>query len=185
MKLFLINVLAYGAVIEGILSVLLNLYLLRLGYDTTFIGTINSIGTLVFALVSLPIGAVQRFQQPPDDADWPVSLAHRPLIGIPFALYVDEGQALFLIGCRVVAMIGLSTYFVHQVPLAMDITRPAWHARALSLTMASFSLAAFLGSWIGGMLPGFFGNLLDLPLTDPRPYQLTMFVAALSWLFQR
>ncbi|MCB0021011.1 MAG: hypothetical protein KDE09_24615, partial [Anaerolineales bacterium] len=61
MRLFLLNVLAYGMVIDGILSVLLNLYLLRLGYDTTFIGTINSIGTLVFALVSLPIGAVQRY----------------------------------------------------------------------------------------------------------------------------
>ena len=178
MKLFLLNVLAYGAVVEGIMSVLLNLYLLRLGYDTTFIGTINSIGTLVFALVSLPIGAVQRFSSR-QMMQLGQILSLVGLLSIPCALYVDQGQAIFLIIGRIVAMIGLSTYFVHQVPLAMDITRPAWHARALSLTMASFSMAAFLGSWIGGMLPGFFGNLLTVPLSDPRPYQLTMFAAAL------
>ena len=178
MRLFLLNVLAYGMVIDGILSVLLNLYLLRLGYDTTFIGTINSIGTLVFALVSLPIGAVQRYSSR-QMMQLGQFLSLIGLLGVPLAFYIDEGQALFLIGFRVVASIGLSTYFVHQVPLVLEITRPAWHARALSLTMAFFSLAAFLGSWIGGMLPGFFGGLLTLPLTDPQPYQLTMFTAAL------
>jgi hypothetical protein len=34
--------------------VVFNLYLLRLGYDPTFVGQINSIGLLTFALASMP-----------------------------------------------------------------------------------------------------------------------------------
>ena len=178
LKRFLINVVAYGAAIEGIMTVLLNLYLLRLGYGTEFIGTLNSVGLLIFALVSLPIGAVQRFSSRQMMLIGQV-LSIVSLIGLPLSLYVDNGQAAFLIFWRIVAMIGLSTYFVHQLPFAMTITRPEWHNRALSLAMAAFSMAAFLGSWLGGLLPGWFAAYLDVPLSSPIPYQLPMFVAAL------
>ncbi|MEZ4735828.1 MAG: hypothetical protein R3E79_52735 [Caldilineaceae bacterium] len=40
----------------GIYLVLFNLYLVRLGYDTGFIGWINGISFLSFALFSLPAG---------------------------------------------------------------------------------------------------------------------------------
>ncbi len=178
MKLFLINVLAYGATVEGISAVLLNLYLLRLGYGTEFIGTINSAGLFVFALVSLPIGAVQRYSSR-QMLQMGQLLSLIGILGIPLAYYFGEGQAALLIASRILAMIGLSAYFVHQIPFAMEITKPAWHNKALSITMAVFSLSAFLGSWFGGLLPQFFGNLLNLPLTDARPYQMPMFFASI------
>ncbi|MEM7335174.1 MAG: MFS transporter [Chloroflexota bacterium] len=177
MRLFLINVLAYGATVEGISAVLLNLYLLRLGYGTEFIGTINSAGLFIFALVSLPIGAVQRFSSR-QMMQFGQVMSLIGILGIPLAYYITEGQAALLIGSRILAMVGLSAYFVHQIPFAMDITKPAWHNKALSITMAVFSLAAFLGSWFGGLLPQLFGNLLNLPLTDARPYQMPMFLAS-------
>lgn len=181
MKIFLINVLAYSAAVEGISGVLLNLYLLRLGYGTEFIGTLNSAGLLVFALVSLPIGAVQRFSSR-QMLQFGQILSLIGLLGISLASYAPAGQAALLIAFRVVGMVGLSAYFVHQLPLAMDITLPAWHNRALSVTMAVFSLSAFLGSWVGGLLPEFFGKLLDQPLSSPRPFQLSLLVAALGIL---
>ncbi len=42
----------------GIYSVVFNLYLVRLGYGPEFIGVVNSVGLLVFALSSLPAGAL-------------------------------------------------------------------------------------------------------------------------------
>ncbi|MFK7805450.1 MAG: MFS transporter [Anaerolineae bacterium] len=175
-KLFLFSVLVYGMAVEGISAVLLNLYLLRLGYGTEFIGTLNSAGLFVFALVSLPIGAVQNISS---RKMLMIGLVFSMvgLIGLPLAQYADSWQAALLIGFRIMSMIGLSCYFVHQVPFAMEITKPVWHSRILSLTMATFSLAAFFGSWVGGLLPEWFSVWLALPLTDPRPFQLPMFVA--------
>ena len=39
---------------SGIYSLLFNLYLLRLGYGPTFVGQVNAVGGLAFALSSLP-----------------------------------------------------------------------------------------------------------------------------------
>ena len=167
--------------VEGISAVLLNLYLLRLGYGTEFIGTLNSAGLFVFALVSLPIGAVQRLSSKRMiQIGLVVSLLG--LVGLPLAEFMTaekETLSVLLIAFRIMSMIGLSCYFVHQIPFAMEITKPAWHSRILALTMAMFSLAAFIGSWVGGLLPEWFGILLDLPLTDPRVFQLPMLFATL------
>lgn len=180
-KLFLVNVLAYGMAVEGISAVLLNLYLLRLGYGTEFIGTLNSAGLLVFALVSLPIGAVQRLSsRQMMQVGQVLSLAG--IIGIPLAMYLpqsDNLQGSMLIFFRILGMIGLSAYFVHQLPFVMEITPVHWHNKAMSITMAVFSLSSFIGSWVGGMLPGLFGRLSSLPLTDPRPFQQPMLWAAI------
>ena len=179
-KLFLVNVLAYGIAVEGISAVLLNLYLLRLGYGTEFIGTLNSAGLFIFALVSLPIGAVQRFSsRQMMQIGQVLSLAG--IIGIPLAMYAPQSgnlQGSLLIFFRILGMIGLSAYFVHQLPFVMEITPVHWHNKAMSITMAVFSLSSFLGSWVGGMLPALFGRVLALPLTDPRPFQQPMLWAA-------
>ena len=50
------------AVDGGVYAVLLNLFLVRMGYGPEQIGLVNSAGTLTFALTSLPAGALgQRF----------------------------------------------------------------------------------------------------------------------------
>jgi MFS family permease len=40
----------------GVQAVLLNLYLLRLGYRPEFIGILNGMGTLILVVVALPAG---------------------------------------------------------------------------------------------------------------------------------
>ena len=57
---FLLATAVHGFVFFGIYTLLLNLYLLRLEYDTTFIGLVNGIGPLMLALFSLPAGVVSR-----------------------------------------------------------------------------------------------------------------------------
>lgn len=175
-KLFMFTVLAYGIAAEGISTVLLNLYLLRLGYGTEFIGTLNSAGLFVFALVSLPIGAIQRYSSR-KILQIGLILSALGMTGLVFAPFLPGPEPVWLIGFRIFAMIGLSCFFVHQMPFAMEITSPEWHDRIMSTTVAFFSLAAFLGSWVGGLLPEFFGRQLGLPLTDPWPFQVAMLCA--------
>ena len=51
---FLVGLTVYG----GIFTVLLNLYLLRLGYGTEFVGLLNATGRFAFAAFCLPAGAL-------------------------------------------------------------------------------------------------------------------------------
>ncbi len=177
-KLFMFTVLSYGIAVEGVSAVLLNLLLLRLGYGTEFIGTLNSAGLYVFALVSLPIGAVTRFSSR-KMLQIGLILSVIGNLGLPLVPLVAADPSVWLVAFRILAMIGLSCYFVHQMPFSMEITAPVWHSRIMSATMASFSLAAFLGSWIGGLLPEYVGRLLDVPLSDPWPFQVAMLTATL------
>ena len=55
-RLFLSVLVGMALVVDGIYAVLLNLYLLRLGYGTEFIGLVNAAGLLTFAAASLPAG---------------------------------------------------------------------------------------------------------------------------------
>ena len=58
-RLYLIVSFVLGLTVwGGIYSVLLNLYLLRLGYDPEFVGLISASGYLGFAVFCLPAGAL-------------------------------------------------------------------------------------------------------------------------------
>jgi len=45
-RIYFLAVIAMGFAIDGVYTVLLNLYLLRLGYGTEFIGLVNAVGLL-------------------------------------------------------------------------------------------------------------------------------------------
>jgi hypothetical protein len=57
-RLYMVTWILAGFCFVGIYMVLFNLYLLRLGYDPEFIGLVNAAGSLAFAILSLPAGAL-------------------------------------------------------------------------------------------------------------------------------
>ena len=57
-RLYMVTLGLIGFSYFGITSVLLNLYLLRLGYGTEFIGLVNGIVAVGFAGFSLPAGII-------------------------------------------------------------------------------------------------------------------------------
>jgi MFS family permease len=60
-RLYLISFALFAfTIFGGIYTVLLNLYLLRLGYGPEFIGLVNAVGLLALALFFLPAGAITR-----------------------------------------------------------------------------------------------------------------------------
>ncbi len=59
-RYFLLSVALNGFAFFGIYALLFNLYLLRLGYDTAFIGLVNAVGPLALAFGSLPSGVLSR-----------------------------------------------------------------------------------------------------------------------------
>ena len=58
LRLFLVSAILVSLAWDGIRAVLLNLYLLRLGYGQEFVGLVNGVGALAFALWCPPAGAM-------------------------------------------------------------------------------------------------------------------------------
>jgi MFS family permease len=171
------------AVDGGVYAVLLNLFLLRLGYGPQQIGLINAAGTLTFALSSLPAGAL--------GARW--GSRRMLLIGlgmlfagctlIPFADMLAPAWRLpWLLVNEVVLYVGLALYFVNTAPYVLEVVSPTQRNQIFSLQTALLSLAAFAGSLIGGLLPPTLAALLGASTEQPAPYRYALLVAGLAVL---
>jgi MFS family permease len=169
---------ALGFTVDGgIYSVLLNLYVLRLGYGPEFVGTLNSVGLFAFAALCLPLGAVRRFSSH-QMLIIGLSLIFSGMVGLPLVQWLPPAfHSGWLIVTRIITHIGLAFFFVHTAPFLMSVTKAEWHGRALSLQSATLALAGFLGGMVGGVLPGLIGDALQLPLTNPTPYQYPLLLA--------
>ncbi len=177
---FFMTIIALGFVIDGVYAVLLNLYLLRLGYDARFIGQVNSFGLLTFALVSLPAGIL--------GTRWASNLMLRAGLGstllgtllLPLAEYTPTGwQEGWLIGTYALILTGFSLFFVNAAPFLMTVVEREKQANAFAVQTALLSLAAFAGSLFGGTLPGLIASSNNFALDDPEPYRYTLMLVAL------
>ncbi len=167
----------------GIYAVLLNLYLVRLGFGPEQIGLINAIGTLSFALMALPAGALgQRWGS-----------RRMLLVGLgglvvgavllPLAdLLPAPWQLPWLAVTISVTYLSLAIYFVNTAPYLLELVSAAQRNSAFALQTGLTSFAAFLGSLIGGVLPPLFGTLLRVSAEQTAPYRYALVFAGLSLL---
>jgi MFS family permease len=180
-RIFLITAVLIGfTVFGGIYSLLLNLYLLRLGYGPEFVGAVNATGLVALALFSLPAGNL--------GGRWGVRRAM--IIGLslcvigygllPFAEWVPIGlRSGWLISTFTVAHLGLTLYLVNSNPFLMASTTPHERNHVFSVQSALWPMAGFAGSLIGGLLPGIFAAGFGVTLDSPLPYRYPLMIAAL------
>ena len=178
--LFLLNIFFFGfTVFGGIYNVLLNLYLLRLGYGPEFIGLINSGGLLSLAVFSLPAGTIGRRWGSRRTMIIGMILLVLGYISLPFAEFIPTNlQTGWLLATYAIAWIGTGLYFVNSNPFLTEITTSQNRNYAFSVRAAILPLAGFAGSLIGGVLPGFFATTFDLSLNGPAAYRYTLLIAA-------
>lgn len=177
---FFMTIAALGFVIDGIYAVILNLYMLRLGYDTQFIGQVNSAGLIAFALMSLPAGLF--------GARWTSGLMLRVgmvaiLIGtilLPMVEFIPiEWRAGWLMLTYAIVLSGFSLYFVNGAPFLMSTVSPQQQNSAFALQTAFLATSAFVGSLLGGHLPALIVHFFEFSLDDPQPYRYTLWLASL------
>jgi MFS family permease len=170
------------AVRGGVYSVVLNLYLLRLGYGPELIGLVNGASSVMTALLSLPLGALGSR---PERRPWSTLQAMLAGLLLDLAGYgaVPLTESLpvawrtaWLIASQALTGLGMALYLVHSTPYLMRVTGPEERDHAFSVQSALWPLAAFAGSLIGGALPGFWCRVLGLSLDQPAPYRYTLFV---------
>jgi MFS family permease len=178
-RLYLITAALIGfTAFGGIYSVLLNLYLLRLGYGPEFVGLVNAAAWLGFAMFSLPAGALGARWGSRRAMIAGLSLA---LVGfglLPVAEFLLVAlQDPWLLATYMLGFLGLALYIVNGSPFLMAATSPEERNHVFAIQAELWPLAGFTGSLAGGLLPGLFEATLGGSLGHPEPFRYSLLIA--------
>ncbi|MCE7981940.1 MAG: MFS transporter [Caldilinea sp. CFX5] len=177
-----VNVLI-GFTYFGIYALLLNLYLLRLGYDSAFIGLVNAAGPLALAIWSLPAGVLSQRWGSRKSLLIGFSLIPLGFGLLPFVEFLPSAlHTGWLLASYALAWFGGTFFQVNASPFLMSATTETERQHAFSMQIAVIRLAGFTGNLLGGLLPGWFALLLHTPLAQPAPYRYALWIAAVLLL---
>lgn len=164
----------------GVYSVVYNLFLLRLGYGPDFVGQINSAGMIAFAICCLPAGAFGSRWGNRRAMIMGLSLMMVSNLLLSFVEALPpEMRTLWLFVTYISSNIGIAIYFVNTAPFLVASTSAEQRSHAFALQSAAISSLAFVGSLLGGFLPGVFASWLGTTLDNATPYRYPMLIAAL------
>ena len=160
---------------EGIQGVLFNIFLLRLSFETEFIGSTGAIRMLFFAGTSVLAGYLGR----------KIGLKRTMISGLIFFLLAMAAIPLLGLlpsGTRMILVyaillfrgFGAALFIVSTYPYLAGTIPGESISHAFSLQWILQPLSIFAGSLIGGMLPQIFSDLTEKPLDGFVPYQLAL-----------
>ena len=177
LRLYLASSALYGFAVDGIRAVLFNLYLLRLGYGPRQIGLINAMTVVVFTVACFPVGT------------WSKRWGSRRTLMLGMA-FVVAGCALpplaelvplrwrvgWLACTNAFGGLGAAFSWVSGIPFLMAAAGPEARDHAFAAYAAVGPLSAFLGSLLGGALPGALAPLLGVTLDAPGAYRDALWI---------
>ena len=180
-RLYLMANALFGFVLfGGIYPLLYNLYLLRLGYNTQFVGLANATGALCFALFSLPSGMLggrwgSRFTMVVGIC---MSVAGFGLLSQ--AELISSGtRDYFILITYSLGVMGIALFIVNGTPYLMGITSSVERAPVFAMQAALMPFSGFVGSMLGGIVPDYLAEVLGVSLSDPVVYRYTLFIGVL------
>ncbi|MEM7336885.1 MAG: MFS transporter [Chloroflexota bacterium] len=173
----------HSFVFFGIYTLLLNLYLIRLGYDANFIGLVNGIAPLVLAGASLPASWITNWVGSRKAIIVGYIFISLGFVSLPLSPYLPESvQAGWIVGSYALAWFSGSLVVVNTSPYIMRITQESEREHAFALHSGLMPLFGFLGNLVGGFLPTFFAGTLQASLETAVPYRAALLVASLLYL---
>ena len=166
----------------GVLGVLFNLYLLRLGFGAEFIGALTGSGQLAWALCALPLGIyVRRF-------GLRIGLLTSALvqcISIAALLSVEmlprEAWPAWLFGWWIMSWIGASAHGVSGAPLLMQVSPIHRRREAFTLQAVMLGVVAFAGNIAAGQLPAWLAPILNARVDQPAPYRAALYLVPIAF----
>jgi MFS family permease len=179
-RLFLICAALVGFAWDGMRAVILNLYLLRLGYGPEFIGLLNGLGAFAFALLCPIAGAMGTRWGSRSMLITGASLLTAGFGLLPLAEFLPpDWREGWLLSATIVTHLGFAIYLVNGLPFMMNASGTEERTHVFSLHSAMLPLAAFAGSLLAGALPGIYAALSGIPLTETAPYRFPLWLSAL------
>jgi MFS family permease len=165
----------------GVQAVLLNLYLLRLGFDTQFIGKLIAAGQLVWALAALPAGALGRRMGLRSSLIAGSACAG---LGVGLLLLVEQlpkaGWTAWLYFGWILSWAGAALLTVNSIPYLLQASTAGERNQAFAAQGAVMALMGFAGSLAAGFLPGVFAAWLGRSLDQPAPYWYPLWLVVLA-----
>lgn len=170
--LYLLTSALVGLGYFGFVTVLLNLYLLRLGYGPEFIGLVNGSTAIAFAASSLPAGAIGSRWGYRRTVVSGICLVSLGIMILPIGEFLPSAwRDTGVIITRLFSGLGFALYTVNANPYLVAATSPQERNHVFSMQVAVLPLAGFFGSLVAGMLPEFVATLLNVSLEHPAPYR--------------
>lgn len=156
-RLFLMYALLSGLG-TGVWNVMFNLYLLRLGYSTAFVGLFWMVDMLFHGLFAFPAGLIGD----------KIGRRKTFILATIFAL-VARGSLLFvrdpagLLVLAALAGMGEGFHAVAGAPFMMENSEPKERSHLFSINASFSMISLFIGSLSGGFLTLFWAGVLDVP----------------------
>ncbi len=167
----------------GVWGVLLNLYLLRLGYGPDFVGLVNGAGLVTGAAACLPAAALGRRRGCRPASVAGMVLGTLAALLLPLAQWVpaDLRSAWLIALYALYCLGGWGLYRVNSVPLLMQVASEEERNLAFSLMKAFISGGIFLGAIVAGFLPALLASALGTTLAEPTPFALSLLLGPLGF----
>jgi MFS family permease len=184
LRLFLLGMGVMAMVPFGIIAVLFNLYLLRLGFDARYIGLLAGLGQLVWAAAALPAGLLGNRIGLRNSMEVGIFVFGTALALILLVELLPQAYwQAWLLGSQMLLNVGVAIITVTIPAYLMALTGERERKHAFGLFAALIPTAAFLGSLLAGMLPGFWAGQMGVTLDAAAPYKLALWAGPiLCWL---
>ncbi|MFN8441468.1 MAG: MFS transporter [Caldilineaceae bacterium] len=163
----------------GVQQLLKNLYLLRLGYDLSYIGLFSATGSLTYMVMSLLSGVIATRFNNRSVTLFGIIVTIGGMALLPVTdLMPSLWRYWFPLFAQFVVTLGWAFYNISFVPALMAAATAENRNAAFALTSTFRGLGTFVGTLVGGFLPSLFALLLKQPVEQPGPYRASLFVGA-------
>ena len=176
-RLAVYTIIAKSFAVTGIYNVLFSLFLVRLGYGIEFIGIVNSIASITFAVFALPAGAFGarigcKRAMLLGCVFYIIGYSVQPLVGL-----LDGGfNSVLLVGAKTLTGLAMALFVVNGRLYLFAAGGENERSQAFSMQWAVAGVFVLLGSLIGGFLPALFSRILSVTLQQAAPYRFGLFL---------
>ena len=167
----------------GVQSAVMNLFLLRLGYDVSAVGRLHAISVVMYAACAVAVGAGGLpFRMRPRTAMMlGAVLGQASNLLVPLALFIPPPARTPFVLCTLLARsLGLGLYTIALQPYLMAASTPSTHGRAYAAWAASGMSGGLVGSLVGGFLSAAAADLLRLTQQHAEPFALTLLLVGVA-----
>ena len=167
----------------GVQSAVMNLFLLRLGYDVSAVGRLHAISVVMYAACAVAVGAGGLpFRMRPRTAMMlGAVLGQASNLLVPLALFIPPPARTPFVLCTLLARsLGLGLYTIALQPYLMAASTPSTHGRAYAAWAASGMSGGLVGSLVGGFLSAAAADLLRLTQQNAEPFALTLLLVGVA-----
>ena len=167
----------------GVQSAVMNLFLLRLGYDVAAVGRLHAISVVMYAACAVAVGAggLPFRMRPRTAMVLGAVLGQASNLLVPLALFIPPPARTPFVLCTLLARsLGLGLYTIALQPYLMAASTPSTHGRAYAAWAASGMSGGLIGSLVGGFLSAAAADLLRLTQQHAEPFALTLLLVGMA-----